>query len=586
MTPTPRRRTPLVAVLALAVALAMLPVAAGAATGPVSGTQAPELQSVDVIGNGSTSDVAVVRFSFDQPVDGKDPIPDSAGGDSVFRLYSVTAEPFPPINARIESGSSDAILAEFTWDAVSESTVGAVGFDAVRSPNGLGNPEGAVGLDVGGDAVDVALDAGVTLAPDLQAAGDFDVANRSVDFAFDHDAVAQGGAYRLVMDDGRVLSSTSVSNGDGSPVHTVVFDELTETGPNGFANVRRAVVDPGTVRGAATDDRPRPAPGAPFDNPLQSVELEGGQTQDPELTGEVELDRDNGLARFTFDEPVDLTGGPGDFVLYDRSGSEIAASTVTRLSNDASTVVAEYGVGTIDARTVGASVRDGAVASQTGTTRTNTAQEQPTSAPAGFAAGETEAPELVSTRIEGVGDDLRVVYSFDQPVTGCGEIDGQACVDGDFSADRFVIYRGNGQRFVGSDAATNGQTTSEIVVRFDGVGPPDPGDGDEGDEDHDDGGLLEDLLRPVNDLVGSILDPILGGDDDADSDAPRMDPASDDADVHGPTTNGGPANGDDRPATSDDIANATLAGVVRGAAQGVNGASTGTLNFADSVLLQ
>ena len=421
--------------------------------GPVQTfTDGPEVTSVTV--DSQTSGSVNLRYTFDEDVAGKTP---AAG---CFHLYAFDHQDFAAdaqnpcagghagddntnpasadgANALIDEDTPSEVVVRYNVDRdeFAQVTITTVDWDAVQDAEGTENLEGVLPIGEG-----VSFDAGTTSAPDLVQVGEFDTTANTVEFVFDEDvdtATLDGTGFSLIDENGDdVLTSTAATVQDDPSVVDVTFDDvMTDT----EASTARAAVEADTVTGEDGNT-----------NPQQTVDVSNdGLTDAPDLES-VTFDFEDNTAVYDFDANVALTGDADAFNVYDRTGEETDASSVTRSAEDTSVVEATFEEGALDSQ-VGASVDAGAVQSTTGAENQDNQVDEVAVSGQDFAAGETTGPELTTARVEFGGDafagsDLSVVFTFDEDVDTADAT----------SSDRFFVYDEDGAPTRASDVETSG----------------------------------------------------------------------------------------------------------------------------------
>ncbi len=336
---------------------------------------------------------------------------------------------------------------------------------------------------------------GTTSAPDLTGITNFDIALDTVDFVFDEDVsdvITDEMGFVLIDDDGDTLVSDaaeqSPTDGEENIVRVTFDDAANDENAGSDANATGAIetttqasiVRAGVQAATVTDDDTSA-------NPLQTIDVAAdGITDDPDLLS-VDVDRDNDTVTYTFDvavqvvaqcgaqlEPILGTPIPGTaapetcFQVYDRSGAETDATTVTRGMSDNTTVIAEFADGTLE-DALGASVNEDAVSDVNGTENpSNEIGELPIEGQA-VMPGTTVGPDLISATVTTTGDlgtQTVVEYTFDEDIVLADDNPATPADESVVDAGRFFVYNADGTPSRGQMAQVDDNDASVVQVTF------------------------------------------------------------------------------------------------------------------------
>lgn len=384
---------------------------------------APLLLSVTkgVSAQGSTP----ISFKFSEPVAAQ------VTGNN-FRIYTFDALQVTATSAARHTANQDVVVANFPTADVTESTVAAVAYDAVRAlSSGTQNPEGAVSLGSYTRA------AGKSRAPNMasfqRVSGTDTDTSWDVEFTFDK-ALTECGAqnrYFLVRDDvggnpGDSPTRIASYAGTGGGNATISSDRLkcTATFDEVPANMTWSKVARGYVR-------ENTAQGAGYSGPPSSVSASG--TLGPDLTG-ITVNAASGLATFIFDGSLATSNPtPSLFKIYNSFGRTDDALTAT-LATQTDRINVTFQPGVLGNVILGGAVEAGAV-----TSAVNPLEPAPRSnAPGAIGravtfTGRTAGPALASVaRTTSNSNAVTIVFTFSDAVSK--------------TSGSFVVYSETGAR--------------------------------------------------------------------------------------------------------------------------------------------
>ena len=365
---------------------------------PITGTT-PRLLAVAA--GTTTAGVTQIRFTFTEPVAAQ------VSADK-FKLYSYDNLPTLASSAARDTARQDVVVASFPQGVVTQSTVAAVAFDAVRGISStVGNAEGSVGLN---SATSTSRGPNLTsVTSDSTPTNESGTANWTVLFNFDKaisstDGCGANSKYALVGEDVSPDNSTQAHTIRGATGSAAVVGTSTckveFRVPEDFAfdqHVARGFVDAGTVKAA----------NGGFPNPPSATS--GGTSAGPDLESVRRTSATSSQLIFRFDKPIDsavnVNQAAALFKAYDSRGRVFPGTSAAPNTPEGSNireVIVTFAPGELRNVIMGGSVDAGAVKgvpTLNGTTASPGLFNGPDAramAATSFPAGSTAAPKLVS----------------------------------------------------------------------------------------------------------------------------------------------------------------------------------------------